>query len=81
MAKRSKAKPTHKFKSFSEMHGSKSPIQRATPEQLGHDQQLPVNPPTQGGSPLLNPGQTGHPISSSQLGVAAGYDPSGEEFY
>lgn len=81
MAK-SRHKYSKKHKSFSDLHGSKSDLfQGVSGEQLGHDQQLPVNPEIQGGSPLVNPGQMGHPISPSQLGVAAGYDPSGEEFY
>lgn len=76
MAKR-KTKPAKKFKSFSELHGSKSDMFKGvTPEQLGHDQQLPVNPPTPGGSPLINPGDPNHP-----LGMAGGPDPSGEDFY
>lgn len=77
----SKTKPSkgkdkpRKVKSFSEMHGSKSPIHPVSGEQLGHDQQLPVNPPTPMGSPLLNPGQQGHP-----MGASMDY-PQGEEFY
>ena len=77
-----KHKYTKKHKSFSELHGSKSPLSGSVGgEQLGHDQQLPVNPATQGGSPMINPGQAGHPTSPGQLGVAAGYNPSGEDYY
>lgn len=73
MAKR---KYTQKHKSFSELHGSRSPIQRVSGEQLGHDQQLPVNPPTPMGSPLLNPGQAGHPVGQSMADM-----PMGEDYY
>lgn len=72
--KRSK-RTAHSTKSnFSNRHGSKAPIHSVGGEQLGHDAQLPVNPPTQGGSPLQNPG------SPDQLGVSMS-SPTGEEFY
>lgn len=81
MAKKA-SKPAKKFKSFSELHGSRSDVFKGIGgDQLGHDQQLPVNPPTPMGSPLINPGQPGHPVRPSQLGQAMGPDPSGEDFY
>lgn len=69
--------PTKKFKSFSDLHGSKSDMfkKKVSPEQLGHDAQLPVNPATPMGSPLINPGQPGHPLGASMN------SPSGEDFY
>lgn len=73
--------PTKKFKSFSELHGSKSDVFKGvTGEQLGHDQQLPVNPATKG-SPLINPGEAGHPMSPDRIGQAMGDEPRGPEFY
>lgn len=74
MAKR-RAKPTHKFKSFSDMHGSRSDVfKRVTPEQLGHDRQIDVNPNPGGqSSPLINPGQAGHPIRPEALGQSMNY--------
>jgi hypothetical protein len=51
-------------KSFAHKHGSKSDVFRnVTPEQLGHDQQ--INPTPEGGSPLINPGEAGHPLGQS----------------
>ena len=59
------------------MHGSKSDVfRKVTGQQLGHDQQLPVNPQSERPSPLINPGDPNH-----ALGMAAGNDPSGEDFY
>lgn len=74
MAKK-RSKPTKKYKSFSEMHGSKSPMQSVGGDQLGHDAQLPVNPVTGGASPLREPG------NMPGIGMAMGNNPSGEEFY
>ncbi len=51
-----KKRTAHSTKSnFSQRHGSKSPMQSVGGDQLGHDQQMSVNPPTQGGSPLMTP--------------------------
>lgn len=73
-------KPTKRFKSFSELHGSKSDVFKGIGgDQLGHDQQLPVTPIGQ--SPLINPGQKGHPMDPGRIGVAMGNNPSGEDFY
>ncbi len=73
-------KSTKKFKSFSELHGSKSDVFKGVGgEQLGHDQQLPVTPTGQ--SPLINPGQPGHPVDPGRIGRAMGNNPSGEDFY
>jgi hypothetical protein len=72
-----------KHTSFSQRHGSQSPVVKkpVTESQLGHDQQLPVNPPTPMGSPLINPGEPGHPMSMpGSLGQSMNY-PSGEDFY
>lgn len=79
MAKR----PSKKFKSFSELHGSRSDVFKGVGgEQLGHDQQLPVTPMGQAtSSPLVNPGQKGHPMSPERIGQAMGNNPSGEDFY
>lgn len=79
MAKR----PTKKFKSFSELHGSRSDVFKGIGgDQLGHDQQLPVTPMGQANaSPLINPGQPGHPMSTGRIGQAMGNNPSGEDFY
>lgn len=79
MAKR----PAKKFKSFSELHGSRSDVFKGVGgEQLGHDQQLPVTPMGQAtSSPLINPGQLGHPMKPTRIGEAMGNDPSGEDFY
>jgi hypothetical protein len=75
MSKKSKGKKS----SFSQRHGSQHPsVKKVTPQQLGHDQQLPVNPPTPGGSPLINPGEAGHPMDSA-VGESM-QSPSGEEF-
>lgn len=75
MAK-SRKRTAHSTKSnFSKRHGTKAPTQSVSGEQLGHDQQLPVNPPTPGGSPLMEPG------SSPGLGSAAGNNPSGPDYY
>lgn len=71
MAKR----PTKKFKSFSELHGSRSDVFKGVSgDQLGHDQQLPINPTPTGQSPLINPGQPGHPMDPGRIGQAMGED-------
>jgi hypothetical protein len=63
-------------KSFADLHGSKSDVFKGVSgQQLGHDQQLPVNPPTPGGSPMIDPGSAGHPIGQSMQ------SPYGEDFY
>lgn len=86
MAKRpnaSKGGSTKKFKSFSELHGSKSDVFKGVGgEQLGHAQQLPVSPMGQAtSSPLVNPGEPGHPMKADRIGQAMGDSPSGEDFY
>ena len=80
---RKAARPAKKFKSFSELHGSRSDVFKGVGgEQLGHDQQLPVTPMGQAtSSPLINPGQPGHPMNPGRIGQAMGADPSGEDFY
>lgn len=72
-----------KLKSFSELHGSRSDVFKGvTGEQLGHDQQLPVTPMGQAtSSPLINPGQKGHPMNPERIGQAMGNSPSGDDFY
>jgi hypothetical protein len=80
VAKRS-TRPAKKFKSFSELHGSRSDVFKGVGgDQLGHDQQLPTATPI-GQSPLINPGQPGHPMDPGRIGQAMGNNPSGEDFY
>lgn len=72
-------RPTKRKRSnrMTKTHGTKNPMSNQVKgEQLGHNQQLPVNP-SFGDSPLKEPGQG----ASLGLGVAAGNQPSGEDFY
>lgn len=72
-------RPTKRKRSnrMSKLHGTQHPINNQVKgEQLGHDQQLPVNP-NLGGSPIREPGGP----DQLGLGAAMGNNPSGEEFY
>lgn len=71
---RSKSKP-----SFSHSHGTKHPMHKVTGQQLGHDQPAPVNPPTPMGSPLINPGEPGHPMPMQRSIGDQMLNPSGDE--
>ena len=77
---RSKSKATKKFKSFSDLHGSKHDMFKGVSgEQLGHDQQLSVNPIMSRDSPLINPGEAGHPMNPGRIGQAMGTNLYGDE--
>jgi hypothetical protein len=62
-----KASLSSSGKTFSQKHGSKSPMLNKHPAPIDPQALQPVNPPTQGGSPMVNPGEPGH-----YLGPASG---------
>ncbi len=79
-SKPSRGKDKPKMKSFSDLHGPKSSMFKGvTPEQLGHDQQIPTRPISSKNSPLANPGEPGHYMSNpGRIGESMGYNPGSD---